>query len=647
MVERARIVENGRMSNEGTVHANEQTHSQAKSGAERLSQESVIRLLAHPSLLAHLADIVSILDRELHFVYVSRSVEGRSASELLGSCFLDSVPHGFRQPVRHAFEDAWRSMSPRTVESPIGHEWCETRLVPITGEHGMPLMFLTSSVISERKRREQELSERESRLRHGMEASGVGTWTWDRTSDVVAWDAPLCRIYGLDPERGPSKYEDYVGYLHPEDRPRIEGMIYKCLETGVYEDFEHRLIRPDGEVRHVFCRGVAVVDDAGCVVGMRGGILDITDRKRLEEQLRHVQKMEAIGQLAAGIAHNFNNLLSIVLPNAELCRAEAPPSIQRALGDIEHAASRATEMVRQLMLFARHEVSDAKSNIDLAELAERTVSICRATFDRRITIDFSAQDGLPPVLARAGEIEQVLLNICINARDALDESRTENPRIEVSVERAGVGALRVSVRDNGPGINAAHQARVFEPFFTTKDVGRGTGLGLASAYGIVADHQGSIRCDSAPGAGTQFSVELPTTQQVSASVPPVAATEERGSETILLVDDEPLVRRALSALLEQSGFRVIEAEDGHDGLALVSRPEPKIDLILLDRSMPRMSGEQFLPRLREIHPAMPVILLTGMPGAELEVEGLLSVMLKPPRSAALLKNIRQLLDLAS
>jgi signal transduction histidine kinase len=260
------------------------------------------------------------------------------------------------------------------------------------------------------------------------------------------------------------------------------------------------------------------------VTGLRGGIFDITDRKRLEEQLRHVQKMEAVGQLTAGIAHNFNNLLSIVLPNVELCRAQAPAAIDGPLADIEHAAVRATELVRQLMRFARHEIGASKSEVDLAAIAQRTVSICRATFDRRISIELAAQQDLPPVLARAGEIEQVLLNICINARDAFEEARSENPSLRIAVERGGRDTLRVSVRDNGPGIDAATRARLFEPFFTTKDVGRGTGLGLASAYGIVVDHQGHISCHSEPGAGTVFTVELPIAREVRSARPQPAAS---------------------------------------------------------------------------------------------------------------------------
>ncbi len=614
--------------------------------SERVSAEGVRRLLSDPSLLAHLSDIVSILDRDLRFLYVSRVVGANTMADVLGVNVLDHIPAAYHERFLEAFEQARLSGVPLTIECPARDEyWWETRLVPVQDDRGVPLMFLTSSNITERKRREQELSERETRLRYAIEASGVGTWNWDRHSDQIAWDEGLCRIFGLDPSVAPKGYDAYLSYVHPEDRDRVDARVIQCLETGVYEDFEHRLVRPDGEVRHVLCRGMAVLDDLGKTAGIRGGIFDITDRKRLEEQLRQVQKMDAIGQLTAGIAHNFNNLLSIVLPNLELCRAQAPAAIHGPLADIEHAAKRAIEMVRQLMLFARQEVGAAKAAADLAAIAERSVSICRATFDRRISIELDTARALPSVLARAGEIEQVLLNICINARDALEEARSENPRIRVQVERGERDTVRVSVSDNGPGIDGAVRARLFEPFFTTKDVGRGTGLGLASAYAIVADHQGQITCASELGAGTTFMVELPVAREVrKAQMTRNDAPARRGSETVLFIDDEPLVRRALRAIMEHHGFRVLEAEDGAEGLALVERPDLTVDVILLDRSMPRMSGEQFLARLRELPRRPPVVLLTGYPGAEAEMENVRAVLMKPPKSEALLATLRQVLD---
>jgi two-component system, cell cycle sensor histidine kinase and response regulator CckA len=609
-----------------------------------LTPSAASRLLSQPQLLGQLYGVVAFLNGELKCIFASGELGGRRGSQLLGTSFLQAIPrecHGrFRDTCSRA-----RALGARcTFDYRQDDDVTALHVLPLEDETGAPLVLVVRSATSEPSQWERE---RQQRLRYAVEASGVGTWSWDRPTDTVTWDDGLCRIYGLTPEQSPRVYEDYVGYLHPEDRPHIEAKIARCLETGVYEDFEHRLIRPDGVVRHVFCRGAAETNERGEVVGMSGGIFDITDRKRLEEHLHHAQKLEAFGQLAAGIAHNFNNLLSVVLPNAEICRLRAAPALLGPIADIEHAASRASEMVRQLMLFARREASEKKGPLDLASLAERTLGICRATFDRRITIKVFAEDGLPPVMARAGEIEQVLLNMCINARDALEEAHNDDPRIELRLERGSGPTVRLSVVDNGPGMDEATRNRLYEPFFTTKEIGRGTGLGLASAYGIILDHQGTISCRSAPGKGAEFCIELPVARgRAEAAAPPAPALpESRGGETILLIDDEPLVRRALSSLLKDAGFAVLEAGDGREGLATLES-RATVNLILLDRSMPNMSGDEFLAELRVRRPDLPVILLTGHPGSELCPESL-TVISKPPRRAMLLNAIRQKLDEAS
>ncbi len=596
-------------------------------------------MLAQPELLGQLFSIVALLDHELRCVYARGELSGQRDEQLLGEGFLDQLPGECHARFREALARACERGESGSVECGRDERLLVLHLLPLPDE---PLVLVSCSQAAMHEQRER--TEQDKRRRYAVEASGVGTWSWDRETDTISWDDRLCRIYGLAPGHSPRVYDDYVRYLHPEDRPRIEAQIGHCLETGIYEDFEHRLIRPDGEVRHVFCRGAAEKNARGEVIGMSGGIFDVTDRKRLEEQLRHVQKMEAIGQLAAGIAHNFNNLLSIVLPNAELCRQHAPDALLLPLADIEHAALRASEMVRQLMLFARHEISASKSAVDLRAVLERTLHICRSTFDRRITLELYAADVLPPVLARAGEIEQVLLNICINARDALEDARCSEPRIELHAERGSANMMCIRVVDNGPGIDDATRVRLFEPFFTTKEVGRGTGLGLASAYGIILDHQGSVRCRSVPGAGTVFTIELPIASEAVAPQPPSSVpSDDRGDETILLIDDEPLVRRALVAMLENAGFAVLEAGDGRDGLRMLEQAD-HVQLVVLDRSMPHMSGDELLPKLRALRPKLPVILLSGYPGTEADVSGPYVEITKPPRSAALLGTIRKMLD---
>ena len=610
-----------------------------------LPEAHVRRLLTNPTLLAQLSDVVLVLDVQLCVLYVSRLTAERRMEDVVGSCVLDHCAPNMREAFKRTCEICLATGEPQTMTGQSAGDgiWWESRFVRFVDEHDLPFLFVTSAEVTARKRAEDALAERESQLRASLKASGVGIWHWDRERDVVSWDDNVCRIYGVTEHAATDARTWFISSVHPDDRERLRQHVACCLETGAYDDIEHRVVRPDGEVRTVFTRGAVTFDAQGAPVGLRGGIIDVTARRTLEEQLRQVQKMEAVGQLTAGVAHNFNNLISIALPNLELCRARSPAELHPLLDDTLLAAERAVELVRQLMRIARQETNAELVSTDLGVIARHTGSVCRATFDRRIHVEVTEVPGLPPVRARAGEIEQVLLNLCLNARDALESGDIEAPRIELKVGGGEDGCVTVTVTDNGPGIDPAIQGRIFEPFFTTKEVGKGTGLGLASAYAIVADHRGQLRCESSLGAGCTFVVELPVADEAVTSpsrVEPIAPTR-RGSERILLIDDEPLVRRALRGVLEQSGFAVREAVDGNEGLQVLEQ-EP-VDLVVLDRSMPQMSGEQFMARRGPRARRVPVLLLTGCP-AEAEVDGVAAVMVKPARTAELVATLRRLLD---
>jgi two-component system, cell cycle sensor histidine kinase and response regulator CckA len=500
----------------------------------------------------------------------------------------------------------------------------------------------TSADVTHAKRSEAAVRESENRLRHAIEATGMGTWTWDYASDRYYWDDTLCAILGITRQDVPRNFEGFLAFVHPEDRDDVTGSISRYLESGSYADLRYRIVRPDGEVRHILSKATPERDEHGKVVAFRGGVFDVTEQKRLEEQLRQVQKMDAIGQLTAGIAHNFNNLLSVILPNVTLGRARANQEVLGHLSDIEHAANRAAEMIRQLMLFARPEGHGKKTPIDIVATSRRTVEICGTTFDRKISIDLQAADTVPAVAAHAGQIEQVLLNICLNARDAFAQAETESPRIRILIERGSPGMVRIRVSDNGPGMDEATRSRVFEPFFTTKAVGHGTGLGLASAYAMVMEHHGRIRCESRQGEGSTFELELPTAAEwvdPRSGCKPLESFE-RGSGTVLIVDDEPLVRRAVRGILERGGYNVLESVDGIEGLDTFTQRRDSIDLVLLDQSMPGMSGDQVLLRLMEMAPQLPVVLLSGLPGPAARLSHATAVLTKPADASTLLCTIR-------
>jgi two-component system, cell cycle sensor histidine kinase and response regulator CckA len=601
------------------------------------------RLLGDPVVLATFPHLILVLSRDLRILYVNRAEEGQNPADFIGADCLISIHPDFRERYRSVFEESWHSGEPASIElRSINEVWWDSRLVPIRDAGEIVFMLVSSTDVTQRKAQEQALRERESSARLSLLASGVGTWTWWLRSNDLYWDEALCGIFGVEPKNAPRSREEYLELVHSEDRAEVIETIARYVETGVYDGMAYRIVRPDGAVRHVIAKGVAQFDEHGQLEALRGGVLDVTERKELEASLAQAQRIQAVGRLTAGIAHNLNNSLSVILPNVAECRELATGPVAERLADIEHASTRAAEMVRQLMLFARPQDA-TRSAFDLTEAARRIVDMCRSTFDRKMQIELVPAQ-IPHVLGNSGQIEQVLLNVCLNARDALVESDRGQPCLRVEFSAAVAGRVCVSIADNGVGMTEAVRARMFEPFFTTKEVGRGTGLGLSSAYAIVIDHGGTIQCSSRLGEGTRFEIELPA----APTAKPARATPQLrpvpvGTETILMVDDESAVRRALRGMLERSGFRIIECEDGSQALAALERGE-RVDAVLIDRSMPGLSGEQVIERIWQLGIRLPILVLSGHSSVELRNPNVRAVLSKPITREALVSEVRRALD---
>lgn len=359
---------------------------------------------------------------------------------------------------------------------------------------------------------------------------------------------------------------------------------------------------------------------------------EIAERRDLESQLRRSQKMEAVGQLTAGLAHNFNNILQAIVGNLELARRAHADEQAPLLRDAEEAGHRAAEIIEQMMVFSRRDERKAMSTVNVAELLRQTVDICRRTFDRRIDVTVDVPAEVPAVLGSRGELEQVLLNLLINARDAIRD--VDNPEIRIVAQARWLGRhqlarpevepgqyVAIVVRDNGRGISKEDLGRLFDPFFTTKGVGEGTGLGLFTAYGIINGLGGWIECDSSAGAGATFTVILP-----EGSIDSVETEAEQASDvprvgTILVIDDEEVVRTTVQRMLESFGHTVLAAEDGPTGLEIIDARGQEIDMVLLDLSMPRMSGAEVYRQIQQRDHSPPVMILTGFAGAEQKPEG--------------------------
>lgn len=389
---------------------------------------------------------------------------------------------------------------------------------------------------------------------------------------------------------------------------------------------------------------------------------DFTALARKEEQLRQSQKMDAIGQLTAGIAHNFNNMLAGVALNLEMTLEKAPAPLHPALQDALTSSLKASEMIRQLMVFTRSGSVMHFKRVDSIALLDQIANICRRTFDRKIEIQTDYPAALPSLSGDATQLEQVLLNLCINARDALENIVDHPPCIRIAAtvhnhnaaylaahaQSAPGPYLHIRVQDTGEGMDDETHRHLFEPFFTTKKAGKGTGLGLATAYAIIKEHRGWIECQSALNAGTTFTICLPIQREETAvKAAHTTPTElQGGSETILIIEDEQVVRTALRGLLELHGYRVLEGVDGVDGMEIYDRQREAIDLVVLDMSMPRMSGDEALQRLRAIDPALKIILCTGylVDNDNITVREADAMLIKPLKQEDFVRTLRQVLD---
>ena len=415
----------------------------------------------------------------------------------------------------------------------------------------------------------------------------------------------------------------WLTIVHPDDRERAGRSAVAHLEAGSGVQ-QFRWVGKDGRIIQVEARGSVIRDAAGTPIGMRGVTMDISERQQLEDQLRQAQKMEAVGQLAGGVAHDFNNLLTAILGNNDLLAGEigtTQPHVGEALDEIRRAAERAAGLTRQLLAFSRRQVLEP-TILDLGDLVAKTSGLLRRLIGEDIELSTRMGHGAWQVRADRGQIEQVLMNLAVNARDAMPTGgklTIEIDRMHVDCAYTGRhGEIRpgryvmLAVTDAGHGMNAETQARIFEPFFTTKEPGKGTGLGLSTVYGIVKQSGGDIWVYSEPGRGTTFKVLLPhvdETPQVEAPVP--ATVAPCGIETVLLVEDEAGVRSLARKILVRSGYTVIEASTGEQALERAAHFDGSIDVIVADCVMPGLSGPALADRLITTRPEAKVLFMSG------------------------------------
>ncbi len=629
--------------------------------AEGAGPERFAELLG--MFLANVPDFILLLATDGTILFLNRARPGKTIQEIVGHNIAEYDPDGAGS-IRESVDRVVATGQTLTVESRATftdgsvHDFL-TRLAPVCHDGRIVAVGSIATEITAQKRADAAPRDSEETLRLPVAATGMGLWSWDIERDVVFWDEPMCRIWGVTGDTVPQDQDSYLALIHPEDRARVVDIIAGVVQCGFYPDFEHRIVRPDGTVRRVLTKGTITFTEAGKPDRLVGGVLDVTEQRAIEERSRQTQKLEAIGQLSAGVAHNFNNLLTAILPNIELALVDAPPATAAYLRGAQEAGLRAAELVRQLVTFAGRDRPSRKRADDVRALVERTVAICRRAFDRSVELSSHCPDEPLPALADATQLEHALLNLLINARDAVTEPEITIRRVRVEVERVTARGLvmsaiglevgrpyvRVRVIDSGVGMDAATQNRIYEPFFTTKEVGKGTGLGLSTARTIVEEHGGVLECSSTKGAGTTFSVYLPLASSVDpGAAAAVVVEKKRGTETILVVDDEAPVREVVRAMLESAGYTVLVAPGGREALDLLSSEDVRrrVALVLLDVTMPGMSGDTTRRHLRELAPDLKIAYFSGHAlEASDDVAG---VFPKPISQAALVRGIRALLD---
>ncbi len=537
--------------------------------------------------------------------------------------------------------------------------------------------------VDERQAAVRTLRDRAEQLRLALAAGRMGVWGWDLETGRLQWNEGVADLFGLPVDEAPSSLHAFLDLLSAEDRVVVKECIRATLEHGAPLSVEHRVLTPDGVERFVYSTAELQVDAASGKRRLLGVIMDVTTRTRLEAQLRQAQKMEAVGTLAGGIAHDFNNLLTAILGFARLAHESldaAPGSlsggtvkcVREDLVELIRAGDRAALLTAQLLAFSRQQVVQSIP-VDVNVVVEELERMLARLLDERIRLRAIASASSVVVRGDPGQLSQVLLNLVVNARDALAgvgaitvttlRHAVENGR-DLALVEAGLSDgewVELRVSDNGAGMSTDVQSRMFEPFFTTKPAGQGTGLGLSTVYGIVSTVGGRILVDSREGEGTTIRVFWPAlvghtaTEHVTRDDTPGT----RGGETILVVEDEPGVRRLVSEILSRYGYAVHVAENGRAALRLLSehgvatdaaRIAGAISLVITDVVMPEMGGLELAEELSARYPDVPVLLMSGYPAAGVDdlspilknVEA--PIMTKPFAPRDLLDHGRTLLD---
>jgi PAS domain S-box-containing protein len=624
-------------------------------------KESQRQLLA---LVENSPDLIMRFDRDGHYLYVNAAMErltGFPARELTGRRIGEVLSDGMgRAPksdvlaARRAIEQVFETGSAVETEvgvSPKGTDRVfDIRLIPERdGSEQVASVLAIGRDITERRCAEDALRDSEQRFRQVTEGIEEVFWLADVAGTEMFYVSPAYeKVWGRTRESLLAEPWSWMDAILPVDQERVLQTLR--LHGSAGHEIEYRIMRPDGALRWIHQRAFPVKDGRDQVYRVAGLALDVTDRRQLEEQFRQAQKMEAVGQLAGGIAHDFNNLLGVIRGNTDLALLDLGENadVRYELEQIRRAAIRAAALTQQLLVFSRKQVLQPRI-VDLNEVISDVAAMLQRLIEENIDVVLDLEPRLGPVRVDPGQFHQVLLNLALNARDAMPEGGTLRIHTR-NVTRAVLEGdedhpttrdfVCLSVIDTGVGIAPDVRERIFEPFFTTKAAEKGSGLGLSTAYGIVERSGGEIEVESVEGRGASFHVYVPQAISTETAAPretprPPEARSPGG--TILLVEDEDALRELTRKILEREGYTVLEARNGEEALARWAGPSSAVDLLLTDVVMPGLSGKQLAERLVEKRPGVRVLFMSGYSDDVLSSHGALesgTELLQKPASAA-------------
>jgi PAS domain S-box-containing protein len=553
---------------------------------------------------------------------------GIPKQELEGSLFTCI----YREDLREAALAAYRkrvagneiqSRMDRRMTMWDGREiWLDSAIGILETEQG-PLILSVLRETTESKRMEQALRTSEARFSQVAEQSMEMIWETDAEGFYTYVSEACVRLLGY-------RQDEIVGRRHfrellpEEDRTSVSAVVRPIIEArGSFSNFQNRLVTKDGRVLRVLTNGAPILGPDGHLLGYRGADRDVTEQKLAEERIANVQRLESVGRLAGGVAHDFNNLLTVINGYSELVlgKLNEMDPLRAHLEEIAKAGNRAAGLTAQLLAFSRKQVLEPRV-LDLNRVIGEMATMLRRLVGEDITVHLELKAQVGPVLADRSQMEQVVMNLAVNARDAMPDGgelqlRTYTAQCDELLQARYPGARPgsytvLAVSDDGEGMDEATRIRAFEPFFTTKKQGKGTGLGLSMVHGIVEQSNGFIEVRSAPREGTTFLIYLPVTSEAPDSAEaPDSGEPAKGRETILLVEDEPEVRRFAAESLRECGYQVIEAAGGGEALIIAAGLNERIDLLLTDVVMPKLSGKEVATHLRLSNPRLKVLYMSG------------------------------------